>query len=91
MVLLASPTCKCLARYIIKDYDSRWVPFVRPLPKLQSLCIKTNEPSPFQRRGTPSLQYITKLKSNPTNRAYYVLLYSNYKDPYARIPYIYAN
>ena len=52
----------------------------------ESLYVEANEPSLSQRRDKLSLQYITKLKSNPTNPAYSVVFDPNYKDVYSNKP-----
>ena len=52
----------------------------------ESLYVEANEPSLSQRRDKLSLQYITKLKSNPSNPAYNVVFNPNYKDLFSNKP-----
>jgi hypothetical protein len=52
----------------------------------ESLYVEANEPSLSQRRDKRSLQYITKLKSNPTNPAYSMVFDPNYKVLYSNKP-----
>ena len=55
-------------------------------PYRHRLYVEANEPSLSQRRDKLSLQYITKLKSYPSNPAYSMVFDPNYKVLYSNKP-----